>query len=98
MGRRYVQYINRTYKRSGGLWQGRYKTSYVQAEHSLLSCMRNIELNPVRAGMVAAPGGYRWSSYQANAFGTVAPLLTPHHEYLTLDNDSTVRQQAYRAS
>jgi len=97
MGRRYVQYINRTYKRSGGLWQGRYKTSYVQAERYLLSCMRYIELNPLRAGMVAAPGEYRWSSYQANAFGAAAPLLTPHHEYLALDNDSATRQQAYRA-
>jgi len=97
VGRRYVQYINRTYKRSGGLWQGRYKTSYVQAECYLLSCMRYIELNPVRACMVAAPGEYLWSSYRANALGTATTLLTPHCEYIALDSDSTARQQAYRA-
>lgn len=34
LGRRYVQYINRTYRRSGGLWQGRYKASFVQSEHN----------------------------------------------------------------
>lgn len=96
MGRRYVQYINRTYKRSGGLWQGRYKASYVQAECYLFTCMRYIELNPVRACMVTAPGEYRWSSYQANALGTATTLLTPHPEYLALGGDATTRQQAYR--
>jgi putative transposase len=56
VGRRYVQYINRSYKRTGSLWEGRYKSSLVQAETYLLTCMRYIELNPVRAGMVQDPG------------------------------------------
>jgi putative transposase len=97
MGRRYVQYVNRTYRRSGGLWEGRYKASYVQSEHYVLSCMRYIELNPVRARMVEAPGEYRWSSYRANALGTATTLLTPHDEYHALDGLSDARQQAYRA-
>lgn len=96
MGRRYVQYVNRAYHRSGGLWQGRYKVSYVQTERYLLSCMRYVELNPVRAGMVAAPGEYRWSSYPANARGAANPLITPHGEYLALDADADTRQHAYR--
>lgn len=96
MGRRYVQYVNRAYHRSGGLWQGRYKVSYVQTERYLLSCMRYIELNPVRAGMVAVPGEYRWSSYPANARGAANPLITPHGEYLALDADADTRQHAYR--
>lgn len=96
MGRRYVQYVNRTYRRSGGLWQGRYKSSYVQSERYLLSCMRYVELNPVRAGMVLAPEEYRWSSYRANALGSDDKLLTPHEEYLAFGSTAEERQHAYR--
>ncbi|MGH8369364.1 MAG: transposase, partial [Gammaproteobacteria bacterium] len=67
IGRHYVPYINATYGTSGTLWEGRYKASLVQDEHYLLTCMRYIELNPVRAGMVRSPGHYRWSSYRSNA-------------------------------
>ena len=96
MGRRYVQYINRTYRRSGGLWQGRYKAAFVQTERYLLTCMRYVELNPVRAGMVVAPGDYRWSSYRANALGVPNKLLTPHREYLALGATPNETQEAYR--
>lgn len=96
LGRRYVQYINRTYRRSGGLWQGRYKASFVQSERYLLSCMRYVELNPVRADMVVAPGDYRWSSYRANAQGASDSLLIPHVEYLALGTAPEERQQTYR--
>lgn len=96
MGRRYVQYVNRTYRRSGGLWQGRYKASYVQSERYLFACMRYVELNPVRANMVKAPGEYRWSSYRANALGGEDKLVTPHGVYLALGATPKARQQAYR--
>lgn len=96
VGRRYVQYVNRTYKRSGGLWQGRYKSSYIQTEHYLLICQRYVELNPVRAEMVRAPGDYRWSSYRANALGDDNLLITPHQEYQKLGASHTNRMQAYR--
>lgn len=96
MGRRYVQYVNRSYRRSGGLWEGRYKASFVQTERYLLSCMRYVELNPVRAAMVAAPGDYRWSSYRANALGGQSELVTPHGVYLALASGEGERQQAYR--
>jgi putative transposase len=96
LGRRYVQYINRTYRRSGGLWQGRYKASFVQSERYLLSCMRYVELNPVRAGMVVAPGDYRWSSYRANAIGVSDRLVTSHIEYLALGAAPEAREQCYR--
>lgn len=97
LGRRYVQYINRTYRRTGSLWEGRYKSSVVQEESYLLACMRYIELNPVRAAMVADPGGYRWSSYQANGLGQPDARLTPHPLYLGLDVEATRRCHAYRA-
>ena len=84
IGRRYVQYMNRSYKRSGSLWEGRYKSSVVQAETYLLACMRYIELNPVRAGMVSDHCLYRWSSYRANGLGAHDERLTPHPLYLAL--------------
>lgn len=96
LGRRYVQHINRTYHRSGGLWQGRYKASFVQSERYLLSCMRYVELNPVRAGMVMAPGDYRWSSYRVNALGGADKRIIPHVEYLALGAAPEARQQTYR--
>lgn len=96
MGRRYVQYVNRTYRRSGGLWQGRYKSSHIQTERYLLACMRYVESNPVRAGMVKAPGDYRWSSFRANALGDEDKVVKPHNEYLALGADPMSRQQAFR--
>src|SRR6266496_5376997 len=70
LGRRYVQYINRSYCRTGTLWDSRYKSSLIQAETYLLACQRYIELNPVRAAMVEdrrtiagrAIGQTRWVS------------------------------------
>lgn len=96
VGRRYVQYINYIYKRSGTLWEGRYKASLVQSEAYLLTCMRYIELNPVRADMVQQPQDYKWSSYSANAQGIKNDLLTPHPEYEVLGPTSESRQSAYR--
>lgn len=76
VGRHYVQYINRSYRCTGSLWEGRYKSSVIQAEAYLLTCMRHIELNSVRTGMVQAPGQYRWSSYRRNGFGQPDPRIT----------------------
>ena len=95
-GRRYVYYINNTYRRTGTLWEGRYKASLVDSDAYLLTCMRYIELNPVRANMVEHPGEYRWSSYAANAQGKANPFITPHPVYLALDQDAQTRQHAYR--
>jgi len=97
LGRRYVQYINRTYRRTGTLWDSRYKASLVQAENYLIACLRYIELNPVRAAMVQDPAHYRWSSYRYHALGEPNLLLTPRSEYLALGRDAHTRQAAYRA-
>lgn len=84
LGQRYCQYINRTYHRTGSLWEGRYRSCLTQEDNYLLACYRYIELNPVRAGIVNHPGAYRWSSYRANGQGTHCPLLTPHPLYESL--------------
>lgn len=96
LGRRYVQYVNRTYRRTGTLWDGRYKSSLVQAEGYLLSCQRYVELNPVRAGIVRDPAHYRWSSYRANALGQNDRRLVPHPIYLRLGRNDNERQRGYR--
>ncbi len=96
LGRRYVQYINGRYRRSGTLWEGRHKASLVQADRYLLACYRYIELNPVRAAMVTHPADYRWSSYRANAYGELNEQLTPHEAYLTLGETPDARQSSYR--
>ncbi len=96
LGQRYVQYVNRTYRRSGTLWEGRFRSCLTQEESYLLSCMRYIEMNPVRAGMVAHPGEYRWSSYRANAQGETDQLIAPHAVYDALGPDAASRAGAYR--
>ena len=96
LGQIYVQYINRTYQRSGTLWEGRYRSCLTQEDAYLLACMRYIELNPVRAGMVEHPGDYPWSSYRGNARGEANPLLTPHPLYLSLGHSDDARHTAYR--
>ncbi|MDT3705447.1 MAG: transposase [Thiobacillus sp.] len=100
VGRRYVQYFNYTYKRSGTLWEGRYRATVVDSERYLSTLMRYIELNPVRAGMVAVPQDYPWSSYRRNALGESGPnadWLVPHEQYTRLGREDATRQAAYRA-
>ncbi len=97
VGRRYVPYINYTYGTSGSIWEGRYKASLIHDEQYLLTCMRYIELNPVRANMTNTPGQYRFSSYRANAQGREDKLVTPHPLYTRLGKTNASRQEAYRA-
>jgi len=96
LGERYVQYFNRKYRRTGTLWEGRFRSCPTETENYFLTCQRYIELNPVRAGMVADPAQYRWSSYRANAQGEADPLVDPHEVYLALGVDSASRQAAWR--
>ena len=96
LGRYYVRFFNDSYRRSGTLFDGRFKSSIVQTEHYFLACQRYIELNPVRAGMVADPADYSWSSYRAHAFGKQIALWKPHIEYLALGATEKSRQAAYR--
>ena len=99
IGRYYVPYINHKYGRSGSLWEGRYKASLIQEETYLLRCMRYIEMNPVRAGMVKSPLDYRWSSHHRNGYGLGVrdDSLNPHLIYQELGDDKDARQVAYLA-
>ena len=96
LGRMYVRYFNREYKRSGTLWEGRFKSCLVQSEQYLLECHRYIEMNPVAAKMVQHPAEYKWSSYRHNAQGKPSSLCTPHPEYTKLGKTTHERQVSYR--
>lgn len=95
VGRRYVQHFNYTYERTGTLWEGRYRATLIDSERYLLTCMRYIELNPVRARMVRHPRDYRWSSYHAHAYGKAGPLVHDHELYERLGRSAKARQAAY---
>jgi putative transposase len=69
----------------------------VDSDGYFLARSRYIELNPVRAWMVAEPGNSPWSSYRAHAEGREDPLLTAHSRYLELDASAAERAAAYKA-
>jgi putative transposase len=97
LGRYYVLYVNKTYERTGTLWEGRYKSTLVDSDNYFLLVSRYIELNPVRARMVTHPAEYHWSSYRGNALGKNIELLTHHICYQCLGLKDEERQNAYRA-
>jgi putative transposase len=97
LGQCYVQGVNHRLGRSGTLWEGRFHSCLVTSERYVLACYRYIELNPTRAGMVAAPAEYRWSSYGANAEGQRDGLLRSHAAYDRLGLEAEQRARAYRA-
>ncbi len=95
LGRRYVGHINRTYSRTGTLWEGRFKSTIVDSEDYVMACYRYIEANPVRAAMVERAGDYLWSSYLHNALGRRDPMITEHEVYTTLGKTKAARRTAY---
>jgi putative transposase len=97
VGRHYVPYINKNYGTSGSIWEGRYKSNIIHDEAYLLTCMRYIELNPVRANMVNFPEDYRWSSFHANGQGKDSELIRPHALYKSLGGSKYQRLDAYNA-
>ncbi|MCK6454219.1 MAG: transposase [Alphaproteobacteria bacterium] len=97
LGRRYVRHVNTVRRRTGTLWEGRYRAAPIDSEAYFLDCCRYIELNPVRAGMARHPREYRWSSYRMHAEGAVDPLVADHPIYRSLGRDAAARQEAYRA-
>ena len=97
LGQCYVQRVNHRLGRSGTLWEGRFHSCLVNSDRYVLACYRYIELNPVRAGMVSAPGDYRWSSHIANTSVTPGEMLHTHPSFLTLGEVPEVRATAYKS-
>ena len=96
LGRCYVRYFNQRHKRRGTLWESRYWLCMAQSARYVMACYRYIELNPVRAGMVAAAERYAWSSHRTNAGLGVDESITQHAEYAALSADLANRTAAYR--
>jgi putative transposase len=95
VGRYYVPWFNNKYERYGSLFQGRFKTSLIDSERYFMLCSRYIELNPVRAQMVADPLDYPWSSYAHHAGVRPDSLITDHGLYWALGNTPFQREAAY---
>lgn len=96
IGRRYVRWFNDRHGRTGGLFEGRYRSTVVEADRYLMACMRYIELNPVRASLVEAPEQYAWSSFRHHIGLTTDPLISDHALYWQLGNTPFDRQARYR--
>ena len=96
IGRRYVACFNARYRRTGTLWEGRFKAALVGSVRYVLACYRYIEMNPVRARMVGHASDYRWSSYHHNALGVIDQRVVEHRDYLRLGPLITSCRGAYR--
>jgi putative transposase len=96
LGSTYTAGINAAYRRSGSLWEGRFKSSLVDSDRYVLACYRYIELNPVRAGMTDHPGQYRWSSYTHNAVMLGDYPIRPHEAWFALGADAPQRRACCR--
>jgi putative transposase len=97
IGQLHTQYVNRTYVRTGTLWEGRFRSCLVQSQEYLLACYRYIETNPVRARICSHPADYPWSSYRANAESFDDVLVTRHEEYSRLGTTDEERRATYSA-
>jgi putative transposase len=96
VGRIYVPFFNRQYGRTGTLWEGRFRAALLATETYWTTCLRYVELNPVRAGIVTRPEDYRWSSYRAHAFANHDPLLSSHPLFDALGATSEQRAETWR--
>jgi putative transposase len=95
LGLRYTRYFNRKHQRTGSLWEGRFWAAPVASDAYILACHRYIELNPVRAGLVAIPCEYGWSSHRANIGGESSRMLTRHPSLEALGTTKTAAVRAY---
>ena len=97
LAQKYSQHINKKHKRTGTLWEGKFKSSPISMDNYLLACSRYIEMNPVRAHIVKDPNDYIWSSYRykiGQKEGAI--LLDPDPLYIDLGKDDKERQKNYR--
>ncbi len=96
LGAKYVRYVNKTYKRTGTLWEGRFKSALIDQELYFVTCLHYIEMNPLRAGIVNSPESYHWSSYRIRAFGEKSPIVDLDPWYNSLGTTLQQCQFQYR--
>lgn len=93
---RQTAYVNKLEKRSGSLWEGRFKASPIQRDSYLLACCRYVEMNPVSTNMVSGPRPYKWSSYSERVGLSVSRMLDLDACYLNFANDNDTRVERYK--
>jgi len=98
LGRSHVRHFNDRHRRSGTLWEGRYRSTLVQPDGHLLDCMVYLDLHPVRLGLAADPAGYPWSSHAHYAGTLTHRQVTPPAAYWALGNTPFAREAAYVAA
>jgi putative transposase len=96
VNRAYSKRFNRRYERIGTMWTGPYRDISISDERYLLTCLRYVEQNPVRAQMVSTAEDYAWSTYRVHALGEPTSWLVPHSAYVALGATPADRQAAYR--
>lgn len=96
LGAKYVRYINKTYNRTGTLWEGRFKCSIIDREQYFWNCLRYVDTNPIRAGLVKLPEEYTWSSCAFRVLGKYDSILDLDPWYESLGRDVLERQLRYR--
>jgi putative transposase len=97
MANKYARYFNAKHQRTGTIWEGRYKSCLVDSEHYLFTLYKYIEMNPIKAHMVESLNDYPWSSYAHHALGKADKLISEHHLYQALGENSVARCDAYKA-
>jgi len=95
LGRRYVQFVNHRYRRSGTLWAGRYKSSLIDSDAYLLTCYRYVELRPMYLGLADGPAEYPWSSFHFHTCAAESELIKDHRLYTELGETDEERAQEY---
>lgn len=96
LGRHYVPYFNHKYQRQGGLWQGRYRATVLEAESYFINCSLLIESNPVRRHLCDDAADYPWSSYQHHIGQRRDPLVSEHPIFWAMGNTPFQREANYR--
>lgn len=93
---RYTRWVNKQQRRTGHLFQGRYKAILVDGQSYLLELVRYIHLNPVRAGLVKNPRDYHWSGHRAYLGDETIPWLTTDWILGLFSQETTQARQSYR--
>jgi putative transposase len=88
--------VNDQYRRTGSLWEGRYRSTLIDSERYLLACYRYMELNPVRSGLVDSPGDYAWSSFGHHVNVRTDALIEDHEVFLAVGRNAQDRADKYR--
>lgn len=91
----HTQRYHRHYQSGGHVWQGRFKSPVIQTDEHLLTVLRYIEANPLRANLVERAEDYPWSSYRVHGLGETNELVDPLITYQALSPRAQVRQRKW---